>query len=609
MQRRKADAVRSLAAVVGVLIGLLGFTGSATAADPFGHPCTLQNGVRFCPTANSGDRVASFDGVPLDVDVTLPATGQGPFPTIVMMHGYGGNKTNFESNSPAGHYNNVFYARRGYAVITSTARGFGNSCGGGPGGDHSGACGQGYIRLADSRYEARDTQYLLGLLADQGLVKPRTIGVTGISYGGGQSMELAMLRDKIRKPGGKLVPWASPDGKPMAIRAAYPRWPWSDLIDALLPNGRFLDTQVAPFKQSLDPVGVPIQSYVSGLYVLGLVQGYYCGGAPASSPCTNPEADISQNYGYLQGGQPLSGAAQAALQSVYLHNGAYSLAFLRGHSRPSPLLIQSGWTDDLFPPAHALRIYNLLRARYGAHFPVSLQFGDLGHSRGSNKAATNLYFSDQGARFFAARLMGGPAQAPAAGKATAFTETCPASEPDGGPFQARSWPAIQHARFTFGGPGTKTFTSGGGAPSVAQAFDPIAGTTDACKTIPVTSEPNVATYQRPVTKSFTMVGLPTISATIAATGQYGQIDARLWDISPQDDTQRLITRGVYSLKTNQAGKITFQLHGNGYRFEAGHTVQLELLGRDSPYYQAGNFAVSVDVSNLSVSLPLLQASK
>ena len=131
----------------------------------------------------------------------------------------------------------------------------------GPSGDHSGPCGQGYIRLADTRYEVRDTQYLLGLLADEGITQPHAIGVTGVSYGGGQSVELAFLNNKIRLPDGKLSPWRSPDGKPMSIAAAYPRWPWTDLIDALLPNGRFLDTQVAPFKQSLNPVGVPIQSY------------------------------------------------------------------------------------------------------------------------------------------------------------------------------------------------------------------------------------------------------------------------------------------------------------------------------------------------------------
>jgi hypothetical protein len=55
---------------------------------PLGHLCKAQNGVRFCPTEGLAQRVPSFDGVPLDVDVTLPPTGEGPFPTIVMMHGW-----------------------------------------------------------------------------------------------------------------------------------------------------------------------------------------------------------------------------------------------------------------------------------------------------------------------------------------------------------------------------------------------------------------------------------------------------------------------------------------------------------------------------------------
>jgi predicted acyl esterase len=584
---------------------VLGLTGTAAAAppQPFGHPCTLQNGVRFCPTADSAHRVPSFDGVPLDVDVTLPATGQGPFPTIVMLHGWGGNKTSFESSSPAGHYNNVYFARQGYAVVNSTARGWGNSCGGGPSGDHSGPCGQGYIRLADTRYEARDTQYLLGQLADQGITKPQQIGVTGVSYGGGQSMELAFLRNKIRKPNDSLAAWRSPDGKQMSIGAAYPRWPWSDLISALLPNGRFLDTQVAPLRQSLKPVGVPIQSYVGGLYALGLIGGYYCGTAPASTPCNNPQADIVQNHAYLTAGQPLSPGARAALESVYQHNGAYSLGFVPGHVRPAPLLIQNGWTDDLFPPSHALRAYNFVRSKYGMKFPVALQFGDFGHSRGSNKAATELYLNDQAARFFTAHLKGGPSKAPPPGNVTAFTQTCPSTKPDGGPFQAPSWRAIQRGKLTFGDPTHHTFTSVGGDPSVAQAFDPIAGTSDACKTITQTAESNVAVYDHPLSEGVTMMGLPTVRATVNVTGQYGQIAARLWDVSPVDSTQRLVTRGVYSLTTNQSGKITFQLHGNGYRFAPGHLIQLELLGRDSPYYQAGNFPFSVDVSKLTVSIP------
>ena len=59
---------------------------AAWGADPqpFGHECTQENGVRFCPTKHDEERVPSFDGVPLDVDVTLPENGDGPWPTIVM---------------------------------------------------------------------------------------------------------------------------------------------------------------------------------------------------------------------------------------------------------------------------------------------------------------------------------------------------------------------------------------------------------------------------------------------------------------------------------------------------------------------------------------------
>lgn len=519
-----------------------------------------------------------------------------------MLHGWGGSKASFESTSPAGAYNNTYFAQRGYAVVNYSARGWADSCGGTSPPDHTGACGKGYIHLADTRYEARDTQYLLGKLADQGLVKPEAIGVTGVSYGGGQSMELAFLHDKIRRLDGSLAPWRSPQGTQMSIAAAYPRWPWSDLIDALLPNGRFLDTQVAPFEQSLQPVGVPIQSYISGLFALGLASGYYCGTAPASTPCTDRDANLPQDYAAIQGGKPLSADAIASLHSRYDHNGAYGLRFLPQFSRPAPLLIQNGWTDDLFPPQHALRAYNFLRSQFPG-FPVSLQFGDLGHSRGSNKAATDQAFFQQASAFFRARLKnaGSP---PAPGSVTAFTQTCPASALDGGPYRAQSWAALKAAGLTFGSNPAQSFTSAGGNQNVAAQFDPIGGTTDSCKTIDTTNEPNTATYRKPLTSPFTMLGLPTIRARVQTSGAFGQITARLWDLMP-NGKQRLISRGVYALRSNQTGQITFQLHGNGYRFPKGHTVELQLLGRDSPYYQASNTSFSVQVSNLTVTLPRL----
>lgn len=615
MRRRTVSLCAATAVAAVCLVAASSVAASATA--PFGHACIPENGIRFCPTAELAQRVPSFDGVPLDVDVTLPEKGRAPFPVIVMLHGFGGSKTDFETTSPGGpapdeagngstiyRYNNVFYARRGYAVVNYTARGFGNSCGGGTGGDHAGSCGAGYIRLADSRYEARDTQYLLGVLADEGVVKPRDIGVTGISYGGGQSMELAFLANRTRRPNGKLVPWRSPDGKKMAIAAAYPRWPWSDLVSALIPNGRFLDTEVAKPEQPLNPFGVPISSFLSGLYLTGVINGYYCGFAPASTPCTDSEADITKDKAWIDAGQPLAPEAKAQLSAISVFHGGYPIAFAKGAAEaPAPLLIQSGWTDELFPPEQALKVYGYLRSK-DRKAPVSLQLGDLGHSRGSNKPGLNHFFNDQAAKFFAHNLLGAK-QGPAPGSVTAFTTTCPITTPDGGPLEAKRWGALHPGAFGFGAAGPQEFTSVGGDPALAKAFDPVFGTTEACKTVPIAAEPNVATYTRSVRKGFTMLGRPTIKARISSTGQYGQIDARLWDLSPEG-TQLLVSRGTYALYNGQTGAIEFQLHGNGYRFARGHTAELELLGRDAPYYQPGNVPFTVRASKLEVSLPTLQ---
>jgi predicted acyl esterase len=564
---------------------------AAAEPKPFGHACKVEHGVRFCPTVSLSERVPSFDGVPLDADVTLPETGEGPFPAIVMIHGWGGSKSDFESTTPEGNgndtfdYNNIYYAQHGYAVLNYTARGWGRSCGSSESRENTPACEEGYIRLADQRYEARDTQYLFGLLADEKVVKPKSLGTTGISYGGGQSIELAYLRNRIRMPNGEFAAWTSPKGKAMEIKAAYPRWPWSDLIDALEPNGRYLDNEIAPLHQSFEPFGVELQSYNAGLYALGNVSGFY---AP---PGKNPEADITKWFTAVNAGEPVTPEDEEIAKQVYTYHQGYGLSGV-----PAPLLIQNGWTDDLFPPKEALRVYNQSLSLKGK---VTLQFGDLGHSRGSNKVNTDHAFQEEGARFFAARLKR-EGTAPASGAVTAYTQTCPQSAPGGGPFSAKSWTKLHPHSVTFGSAPAQTFTSAGGNATIAAEFDPIANS-NACKEVKAEEEPNTANYSL-TSAGFTMMGLPKVTATIKTTGLYGEIAARLWDVLPSGQ-QRLVTRGVYRLTENQTGTITFQLHGNGYEFAKGDTVRLQLLGRDAPYYRASNFAFTVEVSNLTVSLP------
>jgi fermentation-respiration switch protein FrsA (DUF1100 family) len=575
-----------------LVVGALALPGAALAAEPapLGHACKAQNGVRFCPAETLAQRVPSFDGVPLDVDVTLPPTGEGPFPTIVMLHGWGGSKTSFESSSPAGDgnetfdYNNTYYAQHGYAVLNYSARGWGNSCGAVSSREDPG-CKEGWLRLADQRYEARDTQYLLGLLVDEQIAKRSALGVTGISYGGGQSIELAYLKNQIRLPSGEFAPWTSPKGKKLAIKAAFPRWPWSDLVDALLPNGRFLDTEIPSSGQSREPLGVEIQSYVTGLYGTGQATAYI---APTGA---DPEADLSKWYALTNAGEPYAVEAEAVENQIYAYHQGYGLP-----GKPAPMLLESGWTDALFPVSQSLRAYNAARALKGY---AALMVGDLGHSPGSNKENTDHAFNEQAAKFFDAKLAhtGKP---PKSGSVTAYTQTCPQGAPGGGPFLASRWSKLHPHTVSFGSSAPQTFTSAGGNATIAAEFDPIASS-DACKTVKAETEPGTANYAM-TSQGFTLLGLPTVTATIKALGPFGELDSRLWDVLPNGE-QRLISRGVYRLTENQAGTITFQLHGNGYEFAAGDTIKLQLLGRDAPYYRASNGAYSVEVSDLTVSLP------
>ncbi|SEH15831.1 X-Pro dipeptidyl-peptidase (S15 family) [Thermoleophilum album] len=86
--------------------------------------CTASGTIRVC-NGSSSNLVPTFDGVPLDVTVALPAepTGgtDGNYPLLIMMHGWGGQKLSVDALRP--------WAERGYTVLTFTFRGFGESCG------------------------------------------------------------------------------------------------------------------------------------------------------------------------------------------------------------------------------------------------------------------------------------------------------------------------------------------------------------------------------------------------------------------------------------------------------------------------------------------------
>jgi hypothetical protein len=577
-------------------------------------PCTTQaDGTRVCHgTYNNGAggtdlRLKSFDGQPLALYVTLPAApsggADGPYPLIIQSHGWGEPPTGPSDGQYFGPTADS-WAANGYAVLQLAARGFGDSCGNAASraADPAG-CANGYIRLDDERYEAHDAQYAAGLLVDSAVVDPSRIGATGESYGGGVSLELATLKDRVMNPDGTLSPWTSPGGTPLHIAAAAPVIPWSDLTYSLMPNGRTLDYAVTGPTSDLHPIGVEKQSFVSGLFALGASTGYY---AP---PGTNPQADLTTWDAAINAGEPYDGNPQdeaIATQIAQYHSPYYVLdgAYGFGQEPPAPLLIANGFTDDLFPVDEAVRYYNLEQSLYPAD-PISLLAGDFGHMRAQNKPGDEALLSSAIQNLFGFYLKGVGGQPPSS--ATATIETCPSSAPSGGPYTAASWSALHPGEVDFSSDPAQTISSAAGNPATARAIDPIAGD-GACATVGATDQgPGVATYRLPAAtgNGYTLLGSPTVIANLTVSGQFPLIAARLWDVDPAAGTQTLVARGVYRVDPSAPdGVQVFQLHPGAWHFAAGHIPKLELLGQDSPYVRSSNGAFSISVSDLQLRLPV-----
>ncbi len=572
--------------------------GAATVDKAFtGHgpgvACAVQaSGVQFC-SGDVASRVPSWDGVPLDVNLTLPpASVDAPYPLIVHMHGWGLQKAGVSTD----------LANAGYAVLDYTARGFGNSCGNAASrlADPTG-CAKGWIHLADVRYEVRDTQTLAGYLADEGLIQPRKIGVTGESYGGGQSMMLATLKDRVMLPDGSLVPWTSPGGKPMQIAAAAPIIPWSDLAYSLMPNGRKLDYDPAAAYGSR--VGVSKQSYLTFLYTVGL-PNYF---APIG---VDPDADITGWFTRIQQGEPYDSdpVATSLLDKIRRYHSAYYLQdglAADAKEAPAPLLIYNAWTDDLFPADETIDYSNKVHADF-PNAEISLFYANNGgHPRASLTGLVGggiAGFKDRVRDFWDRQLKGAPGQP--VGVET-YTQNC-AGDAEG-PFITDTWAAQHPGEVRFSSASAQTVTATGGDPATGVALDPFAGTATAGCLIPqpAVDEPGVANYRLPAATGggYTLLGSPTILARINATDANGQVAGRLWDVAP-DGTEQLVTHGVYRPDVNQGSVQVFQLHPNGWHFTAGHVPKLELLARDAPYLQPSRSTASYTVSDLQLRLPV-----
>lgn len=599
-------------ALAATALGILGFgPPAAVAATPLGlTDCGAAQGVYQC----SG-LVETWDGVPLDTTVTLPSSEARGLPLVAELHGFGNSKYEYLDPSSTAYTDNAFaWARDGYAVLTYTARGLWGSCGTSESRLASAAaCANGYIHLADVRYEVRDAQQLIGMLVDDGFADPRRIGVTGDSYGGGQSLALAALSDRTMLPDGTLVPWRSPGGTRLHLAAAAPVIPWSDLVSAAVPNGHVTSLGVTGRRRATTPVGVEKTTFVNAIFAAAQfatgpgqpVGQPFVPGRPMgflAPPGADPEADVAGWVARTGQGEPYTDeTAQSIVEQLANYHSPY---YIDASHRPPPLFLASGFTDDLFPVDEALRFANRTNRRYPG-LPTSLLFGDLGHQRAANKAAERDRLLAAIHSWFD-HYVRGDARRPRNG-ATAYVQTCPREQPSLGPFHAHDFARLARGklRLRLGGP--QTISSSGGDPAVGAAIDPVTGGGDGCAETPSAKAEGTARYtlKAGADPGFTLIGAPRLSGRLAISGadpDVAQIDARLWDVAPDGASQRLVARGTY--RPEAGVRNIWELHPGAWRFRRGHAAELELLGADPPYARPSNGSFEIEVRRFRARLPV-----
>ncbi len=608
--RRMYRLVGLLLSVMVALTVVGSIPAQAQSATPFGlagRAVVSPDGVAY--TIYSGE-TPSFDGLPLAVDVTVPAGAQTPLPLVVMFHDWGQHRGYWQSATAANsdpvidRWNNVAFAARGYAVLNYTIRGWHDSCGPKDAAVPTEpatlptACSsrEYWIHLADPRYEIHDAQHLIGTLVDNRIADPARIGVTGQSYGGGHSWLIALLNNRTVNLDSSIRPWTSPNGVPLKIAAAIPQFTWSSLTNALLPNGRATDAGAGSTDVLNNPVGVPIQSYLTGLYASGpaLQQGFY------SPPGSDPSADLMTWYSRFTAGNPyfndatLDPITQRAMQEL----DRRSPLFVTPNANVPIYQIQ-GFTDPLFPPVQAVQMRNHVLA-WDPKYPIKSFFGDVGHSNANNPADQWNVAHAAGHAFFDHYLRGRGAKP--SFDVTAMTTTCVAGQ-QRQTFTAPSWAQLKTRTLELVSTQPQVTTTASAGPA-GPATDPIAN--GGCLATPTISGTGVAAWSFPVTQGYTLVGQPTLNVQFASTATDTPLHVRLWDVAPDGLTQTLVSRGVYRHQgtVGSAAQVSFQIMANSWEFQSGHTLRLEIVGNDSPYYQASNLPAEITITAVRLSLPV-----
>jgi hypothetical protein len=483
---------------------------------------------------------------------------------------------------------------------------------------------RGTLHLKSRDYEIRDTQWLAALTAaTYGDVDPGRIAVTGGSYGGIESWLQA-----------SQATWTFPHSRDASLpilnlQVAVAKYPSTDLAYALAPNGHgggpalndlYESSQGRPTNDlgEGNPIGVPKESYLTGLFALGETKGVFEEGTSTDAPygCTYGDCEGTINIHLWKlrtdSGDPTS-PEDAIIKQIRRGMTEFRGAYYQDegwsqqeNGRKVAVFSIQGWTDDLFPAVESFRMFKYLK-RLDPRWPVELALADVGHSRAQNKPDTWHRLNNQAFEWLQSNINGSHEQS-----TTVSSEATVCGDEDGPSRAVGTTPeSLANGTLSIHYPAGTTVSPLGAADPNGVATDAIAGPLvqpgEPCRQSdgPIPPGAGYTEYSQPLESTRTYVGIGTVSVPYTWAGALsGQLDARLFDVAP-DGTELLMTRGAYRLENEpMAGVITVPLYGNHWRLSPGHRVRLDLTQVDNPTYRASNVPSSISFGQgVTLTLP------
>ena len=512
----------------------------------------------------------SGEEVVLDADVYVPESGAGPFPAVVLAHGFGGSKDGLRTQAQE-------YAGAGYLVLAYTARGFGES--------------GGQIHLMDPELEGADVSAVIDVLAERDDVRmdaagdPR-VGIAGASYGGAAALMGAALDDRID--------------------AAVAAVTWHDLAQSLFTQSAVVDEDPGTPAGLLpiDEPGVYKQLWGSRFFASALAAGQSQGGAPL---CGRFESTLCAG---------LTQAAETGDPTPELLDRlrANSPAEVVGDRMPPTLLVQ-GMADTLFGVDQADANARLVAAT-GA--PFAVRWTDGGHDGLSSTAeadnAAALSWLD------AYVATDSTTQEPRAQElpVEAFSYAVPlARRQQVARVEALdAYPGIGDAqpldrttlRFRRPSPDLRLLNPPGGQPASMTTIPGLGGALGSIPTYSLAALPGSSGAFETVgaAERHLVVGSPRLRLTVTSTGEEQVLFASLWQLQGQTPLQQRALVAPFRVRgeVGQPQEVVVDLPAATYRMEPGSRWRVLITTTDGAF--AGPRDVRADLVALgdaSLELP------